>query len=533
VLIGIALRGWQYAANPSIWVDEAATARNILDRPVPALFAPLDYGQVAAPGFLLAVKLSTFSFGPSEYALRLIPLLAGILSVCGFYFVARLFVARPPALVAAFMFSTAVPLVFFSSNLKPYSSDVAITLVVLAMAHAAQQPVLRWRSAWWLAVLGIVVVFFSQAAVFSLTAAGAAVLLSAIVRGPRDRGQRVAVVLAWGAAVAGAVAYGFRSMTAVDYAYLHRFWAPAFMPTAPMAAMKWLLAVARLVFAGPPRPDAFDGTLEYAGGSLFVTLFVIGALTMCYMKPVQGILVVGPIVLAIVGSGMGMYPVGTRVSLFLVPLLFLIVVFAADSIGRAIAGRRGGQFACLLMIPLAIMACTRQLPPKRPEHVRPVMQYVADHWRAGDSLWVYYGAGQAFEYYNRMIGIGGDVRVGECNRSDPREYLRQVDSERGRPRVWVLFSHSFFAEGRLLVEYLDTLGRRLDQFRAPADDASSTAGFVLLYDLSDPQKLAATSSEQFPVNESSISLDWSCYGTMSPIRDRDARARAAVMEGRR
>jgi Dolichyl-phosphate-mannose-protein mannosyltransferase len=435
VLVGIALRGWQYAANPSLWVDEAALARNILDRPVPMLFHPLDYGQVAAPGFLLAVKLSAFLFGPSEYALRLTPILAGILSVCGFFFVARLLVPRAAAIVATFMFSTAVPLVFSSSNLKPYSSDVAITLAVLALAHVVQQSVLTRGSVLWLATLGIVVLFFSQAAIFSLTAAGAAVLLSATVRSSRDRWHRVAVVLGWAAAVVGAVAYGFRSMTPVDYVYLHRFWEPAFMPTTATAAMTWSSAVARAVFAGPPRPDAFDGSLQYAWPALFVTLLVVGALMMCYMKPAQGILVVGPIVLAAVASAMGIYPVGTRVSLFLVPLLLLIVVFAADSIGRAIAGPRGGQFACLLLIPFAIIACTRQLPPKRPEHLRPVMQYVAGHWRAGDSLWVYYGAGQAFEYYNRMIGIAGDVRVGECNRGDPREYLRQVDSERGRARV--------------------------------------------------------------------------------------------------
>ena len=131
-----------------------------------------------------------------------------------------------------------------------------------------------------------------------------------------------------------------------------------------------------------------------------------------------------------------------------------------------------------------------------------------------------------------MTEIAGDVQVGECNRGNPREYLHQVDSERGRARVWILFSHSLFAERRLLVEYLDTIGRRLDEFRAPADDTSSTAGSVLLYDLSNSQKLAVISSEEFPIGERSILLRWSCYGTMSPIRERDGRARAAVMEGR-
>ena len=531
VLVGIALRVWQYASNPSLWVDEAAMARNILDRPVAMLFAPLDYAQVAPPGFLLALKLSAFLFGPSEYALRLTPLLAGVLSIFGFFIFARRLVFREAAIVATFLFSTAVPLVFSSSNLKPYSSDVAIAIAVLVTAHVAQQSVLTRRSAFGFAVFGIVVVFFSQSAVFPLTAAGATVLLSALLGRPKDKWHRVGVVLGWAGAVAGGVAYAFRSMTPVDDVYLHRFWAPAFMPPTAPAAMTWLSAVAHAAFAGAPRPDVLDGSLEYAWPILFVALLVVGAVTMSYMKPAEGILVAGPIVLVGVASAMGMYPGGTRVGLFQLPLLLLIVIFGADSIGRAIGGPRGGQFACLLLIPFAVLACVRQLPPKRPEHVRPVMQYVARQWRAGDSLWVYYGAGQAFAYYNRMLGIAGDVRIGECNRANPREYLRDVDSVRGRPRAWILFSHSYLGERRLLVEYLDAIGRRLDEFRAPADDTSTLAGQVFLYDLSSPQTLAVTSAERFPIGVGPRSVDWTCYGTMSPIRGRDGRARTAVMDG--
>ena len=50
-------------------MDEAAVASNVLDRTVPALLTPLDYGRVAPPGFLLAARLALF--GTSEYSLRL------------------------------------------------------------------------------------------------------------------------------------------------------------------------------------------------------------------------------------------------------------------------------------------------------------------------------------------------------------------------------------------------------------------------------------------------------------------------------
>jgi len=53
---GAALRLWQYLANASLGVDEAALARNITARPLSALFTRLDFGQVAPPGFLLVEK---------------------------------------------------------------------------------------------------------------------------------------------------------------------------------------------------------------------------------------------------------------------------------------------------------------------------------------------------------------------------------------------------------------------------------------------------------------------------------------------
>ena len=49
VLVGLALRLWQYGAAASIWVDEAAVACNVLDRDVSSLLGTLDHAQIAPP----------------------------------------------------------------------------------------------------------------------------------------------------------------------------------------------------------------------------------------------------------------------------------------------------------------------------------------------------------------------------------------------------------------------------------------------------------------------------------------------------
>jgi hypothetical protein len=530
VVIGVALRIWQYAANPSIWVDEAAIARNVLDRHPLELFGSLDYGQIAAPGFLLGVKLSVALLGFSEYALRLVPFIAGIVSPALFYIVARSVLRPVGTIVATLMFSMAIPLVFFSSNLKQYSLDVAVTLLVIGIALRLRRSPLALCSACGFAFISVPLLFCSQAAVFPLTVAGVVVFTDAFVVRRLDRWYRFVVVASWAAAVVATVAYSSWVMTTVDNVYLHRFWEQAFMPRE--GAIRWLWMTAKNVFEGPPRPDVFDGSLHYALPGFFAALVAVGSVAMCAKTPAIGALMVGPIVLTLVASAAHAYPFGTRVSLFLLPLLLMSVVAGVDYVAQVLIPRRVGEYAPVLLLLFAIATLLQQLPPHRPEHLRPVMQYVSDHWKAGDALWVYYGAGQAFEYYRKLIPVHGDIRVGDCNRTDPREYLRQVDVERGRARVWVLMAHGSaafrFDERKMLIAYLDTIGRRVDEFHAPPEDSTPYRAAVFLFDLSDPGKLAHSSAELFAIQNNYPPMTWTCYGTMSP-HGPNSRVVAAVM----
>ncbi len=84
-LAGILLRLRQYLTGRSLWADEAMLALNIVNRNFGELLKPLDYDQGAPLGFLLVEKLFNLLLGRSEYALRLLPFLLGLLSLWLFY----------------------------------------------------------------------------------------------------------------------------------------------------------------------------------------------------------------------------------------------------------------------------------------------------------------------------------------------------------------------------------------------------------------------------------------------------------------
>jgi len=203
--------------------------------------------------------------------------------------------------------------------------------------------------------------------------------------------------------------------------------------------------------------------------------------------------------------------------MFLLPICLLLVADAGYSLLRWATGRQAvAGLLALILLPVPINALVRDPVPQRPEDLRPVLEYVQQHAQPGDAIWVYYGAGMAFRYYQHLLPV--QAAVSTCDRSNPRGQLQQVDALRGQRRAWVVFTHTG-ANGRSdertpLISYRDVIGERLDSFpRSFAPNAPSGLAAALLYRLDDPQRLAALTAATARVPTSGGTL-WSCYGVM-------------------
>src|SRR5438093_13203620 len=80
IIVGIVLRVRQYLFDRSLWFDETLLSLNIIHRHLSELLGRLDSHQGAPVGFLMLSRLAVDAFGTSEYALRLVPFLAGVAS---------------------------------------------------------------------------------------------------------------------------------------------------------------------------------------------------------------------------------------------------------------------------------------------------------------------------------------------------------------------------------------------------------------------------------------------------------------------
>ncbi|HEU0299153.1 MAG TPA: glycosyltransferase family 39 protein, partial [Longimicrobium sp.] len=486
---GAALRLLQYGVNRALWLDEALLTLNVLGRtPAQLLTRPLDYGQTAPAGFLLLQKLAVTLLGTGEYALRLVPLAAGLAALFWFPRVARRYVSRAALPLAVALFALAPFLVYYSSEAKQYALDVLAAVALLACAAAVRhRPSRRALAAF--AAAGVAAVWVSQPAVFVLAGTGAVLAAAALRRRDARTFRSLAMVAgAWMASFAGSYALSRNALA--DAGYMRAFWRAGF-PSA--ADPLWLPRMALRLFREPlgvfgedPTPMSLVAT--WAGA----VAFTAGCAWMARNgRGPRLALLLAPAGMALAAAALRLYPFGAdytsagRVLLFLLPALAMVVAEGTVRIGRWIGGTAGRAAAAglgLAILAPSLVYAAVQVPHARAE-VKPLLAYAAQERQPGDVLYVHYGGRAPFLYYAPRYGwTPRNAVVGACSRLDPAGYLRGLEPLRGR-RVWLLFiddrAITRSDDRGLMLGYLEHQGRRVD-------DQVSIGAALYLYDLRQP-----------------------------------------------
>lgn len=485
--VGIFLRVRQYAGNRSLWVDEASLAISFVTLSFSQLFSPLLYGQMAPFGFLMAEKSAVHLFGPSEYALRLFPLAAGILALFLFYRLAVEFLESKAVPLALGMFAILEPLIYYSSDVKQYSFEVCVAVAVLLLAvRMMKTPQMKPADVLAFGLFGALMFWFSFSVIFVFAAV---VLVLGVQAYQKDRklpASLISVFVMW--AVSFIVCYLFskRYLLPSIQDHLMDFWNDGFMP--PLFTLKWFKWCVRMFF------NAFEFPGGFTQAGLAGLAFWAGIVSYATQKKesVLGLLAL-PIVLVFIAAGLHIYPFADRLILFLVPSFLILMAEGVMKIKQSLDRHHGFLGLCfvvmLLVHPLTLAATYAAAPFKR-EESRPVFKYFKKHYQPGDAVYVYTGAKKAFKYYSLINDFEPDYVVGINSRENTQAYLPELAQFRGKPRVWFFFTHIWESdvvnERFFILNYLDGIGRRVDQYENHAESMvglKSTDSGVYLYDL--------------------------------------------------
>jgi hypothetical protein len=518
VAVGALVRVVQLLSDRSLWHDEALLVLNILEKPVAEFFEPLDSLQGAPVGFLVAEKAAVGAFGPEEWALRLVPLAAGIVAVGFFAALARRVLAPVMANAALAVFAMLPAFTQYASMVKQYSVDVAVaTGLLLAFAVMIEQRFAA-RGAALLAFAGTAALVVSQPATFVLAAGSAALAMAALRRSDlRSLVGIAAVGAVWLATFAVVYVVSLRDLEALQQHWSQDgFDAYAPSPLSP-EAFRWLVGAPVGLFTdgenlGLPVPLAASAAV----------LALIGSVALLRDRPERLVLLGLVVALPLAAATVALFPWIGRFRLFVVPAVLILVAAGAEQLLSTARTRRlaapVAAAGVVLTLAFPVVQGTRLLvEPHTLQEIEPALRELRSRWQPGDRLYVYRPAQFAFRYYAHHLGLnsapdterrlwplGHPVAKGNRNAVASRPPTLIIGSATGAPRaavrdlaairrvggrVWLLFSHTPRADPHMsaFLKRVDSIGKRVN--------VSRHDGVVLaLYALPDSAGQAGTPS---------------------------------------
>ena len=484
ILFGVILRVRQYLTGRSLWADEAMLALNIVGRDFVGMFRPLEYDQGAPVGFLLVEKLFNTILGKHEFALRLFPLLVGLTSLWLFYLLLKRLTSEESGaglLVALALFAFNPRLIYYSSEVKQYILDVAVTTLLLLVATPAFRASHRKSDYAWLTLAGLLALWFSHPVLFVLAGIGLALVIITLQR--RDYSSLRWVIgmgVLWVLEVAFLYLLILKDLS--QNVYMREYWQGAFLPMPPWNDPGW--------FAKSLNENiGIQFGIPYA---VFVVFFLmlVGWVMLWFHLRSYAIAFANILLITLVASALQLYPVFERMILFLIPIGLILIGKAVEAFHQRVQrfnllGRLSVLFlAGYLLYGPFVTSAQNFVQPKYFEHIRPTIETLRDNWKDSDVLYVSNGAVPAFRFYAPFYGLE-NITYELGNREaykNPQNILDQLDSLKGQPRVWVLFSHVYereeFNERDFVLNYLNENGEKKREFRVPG-----TSVFLYLYDL--------------------------------------------------
>jgi predicted branched-subunit amino acid permease len=498
VVLGVALRVWAYAGNPSLFLDEILLSRNILGLTMTELATqPLKLDQVAPRGFLVVEKATVLAFGGSELALRLFPFLCGVAAVFLFRRLATRTLEGTAAPIALALFAIGVPFIKYGAEVKQYSIDAAATVLLLVLVLDLRRPDVTARRLVLVGLVGFVVIWFSQASVIVMGGIGIALGVQWLMSRDRSTGRALLITMPmWAAASLVAIVAGLRSMTPATHEFMDDFWRTGFapLPLHAFSTVRWLWSQTQSFFTD-------QNLLHYRWPLAFIVVALLGFIESWRRRRDVALLLLGPIVAATAAAVAQQYPLRGRLMIYLVPIALLAVGAGAGwlqhELRRVHPALGWAAIAGLFVTP--VIAIADPLPPYEIENHRTVLRYLQQHRQPGDAVYVFPLSRVGMLYYGPRYGLEPNAwTTAVCDRNDTRSYIRDVDRYRGTPRLWVLTSASRpYRSARAAVRgYLSTIGVKRDSVVIRSIDGT---GSLDLFDLSEPGRLRSATADAFPV----------------------------------
>ncbi len=490
IMAGITLRAAKYVPNWSMRGDELAVIFNLLSRSTFELVTkPLDYEQAAPFGFLLLTKALMVLLGQSEYVLRAISFLAGCASLTLLYKLLMRVTGRHGTIFALVAFAFAYYPIYYSAELKQYSSDILITILIVLffLNHISREA--NGRDFWQLGIIGILALCLSHPAIFVLIGAGFTLFVHYFIHNKQKLFWISFLGIAWAGLFLAIYLILLRHQTTSEY--LTTFWRNlnSFMPVPPWKNPLWFFQATRHLFTtlcGLPPTGIF----------ILAPIYLYGQWRFFKEKQWQWIgITIIPIGINMFVSGFEKFPFHGRLIIYLLPLVYIVFAKGIEGLmlllsTRTLSNALYGILIAVLLLPNAVSVSNMFLVTKSylQDDFKPILQKVEAEKQSDDIIYLYHYAKRQFTYYAPYYQLDGlTVIQGEDRTRNATRYYKDLDELPRGQRIWFVFS--FVNDARIektqkvderdfILEYLMKNGTLVTESYS-INDASSVHLFIL------------------------------------------------------
>nr|WP_162988990.1 glycosyltransferase family 39 protein [Pedobacter schmidteae] len=424
----------------------------------------LDYGQKAPIGFLWLTKLSIDLFSYSETALRLIPLLAGLLSLFVYRRLCQFFLNTAGQILAVSLFSFAPAIIYHSVEIKQYSTECLATILALYLFCLFNNQN-RWKHNIFWGLAGSILIWFSFSVIFVLIGIATGICIYHLFKKDWKTFAFYSVpFLMWMTSFLLNYFLFTHKQESQWVVYFFKTY-QNFMPLPPHSVeeLKWF-------------PRNFLGLMDYPLGlnwnfnknnistlvtvlSIIPTILLSSGILSFYKDQKQNFYVlICILLLTLLASGLFLYPLIERFWLFLVPIFIL---FVAKGFGYYQQRTKQPYLVLLFLLiissPLLQTLYFFRYPEKFYKHKKSfekeALSYIDKHFEAGDAVYNYWNNAPGYRVYSKMCNFKYQAVAGRDFRKlsqNIHEYNQNLKSDfklfQGKKRVWLIFNNQFLTD---------------------------------------------------------------------------------------
>lgn len=446
-----------------MYLDEANLLRNFTERSYLGLFRNLDYEQYSPPLFSVLVKGCLGLLGNNELSVRLVPVLASMLTLGLFFRQTQRWLTPVVAAFALSFVAFGKVFVDYGTVCKQYATDGLAALVLIEVAYYVGRRRFGAREAGMWVLVGCVSIWFSMPAVFVLAGAGLWYLVQAW---QRKNWVAVGWVLSTGLAwlICFGAYYLLLLQTNVESDYLQQYHREMFLAFPPRNAEEVQLLLKQL---GELVNKTVGKTALAA--VLAILCFPLGLYQLLRRQSFLACVLLVPIAACLAASALHYYSLMSRLVLFMLPLLLLVLGYGAQWVGRQ---HKWASWA-LTALALIVLANQQQLryfsKPFQSDYadVRTALEFVAQHQKPDDAVFAYYNVAPVARYYTQehtprlaLPGLALQEPGALPTTRDPLTEGLLALQQHGARRIWVVYDREdegpvqlAAAQGKVLVRY--------------------------------------------------------------------------------